>query len=64
MDKCLSRKERKVMSDIIIDEGDNKYSFSNIEEAVQRFLGKDFYMLKESEKYKKNQIKNFNECNF
>ena len=39
------------MEDIIIVEGKEKYCFSEIKEAVEQFLDKDFYSLTEEEKY-------------
>ena len=41
------------MEDIIIVEGKEKYCFSEIKEAVEQFLDKDFYSLTEEEKYNK-----------
>lgn len=41
------------MEDIIIVEGKEKYCFSEIKEAVEQFLDKDFYTLTEEEKYNK-----------
>ena len=41
------------MEDIIIVEGKEKYCFSEIKEAVEQFLDKDFYSLTEEEKYDK-----------
>lgn len=41
------------MEDIIIVEGKEKYCFSEIKEAVEKFLDKDFYTLTEEEKYNK-----------
>lgn len=40
------------MKNIIIVEGKEKYCFSNIEEAVKKFLDNNFYNLSEEEKYK------------
>lgn len=41
------------MEDIIIVEGEEKYVFSEIKEAVKQFLDKNFYSLTEEEKYNK-----------
>ena len=45
------------MEDIIIVEGKEKYCFSEIKEAVEQFLDKDFYSLTEEEKYNKTRRK-------
>lgn len=45
------------MVNIIIVEGREKYNLLNIKEAVEQFLGEDFYKLSNEEKYIRIRMK-------
>lgn len=45
------------MNNIIVVEGKNKYNFSNKEEMIEQFLGKDFLELSTDDKHKKLRLK-------